>query len=89
MIANLALLVDRHLEKTYEIVASSILTGRGPPAGVDEFPVINPATRSVLNNLALHCEGPSTRPSLRQKRDFCVVLGDGSRQPCRAPTKDN
>src|SRR5258706_15287263 len=53
MIANLALLVDRHLEKPMKDYRQFYIDGAWVhPAGVDEFPVMNPATEERIGTIS-------------------------------------
>jgi len=58
------------------------------PAGVDEFPVINPATEERIGTISLGTARTSTRPSLPPS-ELLRRTRRRVQTACRAPTKDN
>ena len=71
MIANLALLVDRHLEKPMKDCRQFYIDGAWvQPAGVDEFPVINPATEERIATISLGTATDVDKAVAAAKRAF-------------------
>src|SRR5258707_9523698 len=71
MIANLALLVDRHLEKPMKDYRQFYIDGAWvQPAGVDEFPVLNPATEERIATISLGTATDVEKAVAAAKRAF-------------------
>jgi aldehyde dehydrogenase (NAD+) len=78
MIANLALLVDRHLEKPMKDCRQFYIDGAWVhPAGVDESPVINPATEERIGTISLGTARDVDKAVSAAKRAFASYSDTG------------
>jgi aldehyde dehydrogenase (NAD+) len=78
MIANLALLVDRHLEKPMKDCRQFYIDGAWVhPAGIDESPVINPATEERIGTISLGTARDVDKAVSAAKRAFASYSDTG------------